>query len=74
MRATLAEGIWTWRPPIGYLADKGSNIMQVHPTNGEYVAELFERIAKGESKDSALEIVTATGLKYRDGQGKRGGN
>src|SRR6185312_14916587 len=62
MFTRLSEGTWTWRPIIGYM--KG---MKVDPRAAPLIHDLFAMVANGETKDKALEVATARGLRYPNG-------
>lgn len=67
MKATLAQGRWTWKAPLGYRQEDGK--MVIDATSGPLVREMFEAIACGKlQKEKALEYVTACGLRTKAGR------
>jgi site-specific DNA recombinase len=68
MKARLSSGRFQWCPPTGYL--KGSKTgasLVVDPKQAPLVRRLFERVAAGETRASALKALTAEGLRSRRG-------
>jgi DNA invertase Pin-like site-specific DNA recombinase len=68
MKARLASGRWQWCPPTGYLrGSKTGPSLVIDPVQGPFVRRLFEMVASGESRGTALGKLTAQGFRLRRG-------
>jgi len=72
MKAVLEAGRWPFRPPLGYLRDPTPGVRSAiipDPERASLITMAFETYATGQhSKRDVLELVTAHGLRMRNGK------
>ena len=68
MKSRLGAGRWVWVAPVGYLNGGRAEPSLIHdPARAPHVARMFDLVAGGHSKASALQRVTELGLRTRRG-------